>query len=163
MRVLMSASEHERHRAELERLRNGRDLELQDLLRDARTYVASDAVEEILQIEEDDAVLQSRITRLQQLLDDAEIVPDDAAEDVVALGRSVDVEYVRSGRHKTFVLVGTVEPGVAGAVSASSPVGQALMGRTAGEVVTALLPVGRAEDLLILAVGGGSCDVADAA
>ncbi len=43
-------------------------------------------------------------------------------------------------------------------VSARSPVGQALLGRTAGDVVSVTLPTGATEELVILSVADGGAD-----
>jgi transcription elongation factor GreA len=152
----MSRAEQTRYRGELDELRRARARELRHRLREARTYVASDAIEEIAQIEDDDAITQARISALEDLLADATVLPDDAAdEDVVTIGRTVEVLYLRSGRTATFVVAGSAGMGAPRTVSARSPVGQALMGRSRGDVVTVVLPRGRVEQLRILAVEPG--------
>jgi transcription elongation factor GreA len=153
--VLLTHAEHARYRHELEQLRRVRDRELPRLLRDLRTYVASDAQEEIAQIEEQDRVAQSRIANLQDLLDGSRIVPDGTVADgVVTVGRTVEVLYLRTGRTTMFLVEGSGGGGP-GTVSARSPVGRALLGRSAGDVIAVELPGGRIERLHVLAVGPG--------
>ena len=66
--LLLSQAEHAAHEAELARLRVARDQLVPAQLREARTYVAADAVEEIAHIQEEQAVIDSRIARIEDLL-----------------------------------------------------------------------------------------------
>jgi transcription elongation factor GreA len=155
---VLAPSEYSAHVRELESLRTVLDRDLPRLLRDARGFVASDASEEIAQIREDHAVIEARIARLEELLRTARVVADDAPPDVVALGRTVEIQYLRSGKVTRYRVTGTGTPATHGqpTVSAASPTGQALLGRSIGEVVSVTLPKGRTEELLILGVGSGS-------
>ena len=150
--VLLTAAEHRRFAAELTELQRIRDRDLPDLLRNARTFVAEDALEEIAQIREDDAFVRARIAHLEDLLADAAVAAGSEAAHIATLGRTVDVQYLRTGRVRRFRLAGSVASAADGAVSARSPVGRALMGRAEGDVVSVELPNGRAEELRLLAV-----------
>ncbi len=149
--LLLTADEYERHIAELRELRRILESDLPALLRDAKAFVASDASEEIAQIEEDHAVVRARIDFLRTLLDEATVLPVDADPELATVGRAIDVEYVRTGRVRSYVLEGSVPYGARG-ISARSPVGAALMGRRSGEQVEVELPDGRREALRIVAV-----------
>jgi transcription elongation factor GreA len=149
---MLTPDEHQSHRDELERLRTIRDRDLPELLREARTFVSSDAAEEIIQIRDDRATVDARIAQLVDLLERAEVVDDDAAPDVVSLGRDVEVEYLRSGRVATYRLAGVPAHGGARTVSAGSPLGAALLGRSIGDDVHVELPGGRIEHLKVLDV-----------
>jgi transcription elongation GreA/GreB family factor len=127
--VLLTAAEHAARHAELRLLLRRR---------------------EIAGPEDEQAVLELRIARLEQLLADAAIVDDAQGAGVVAVGSVVDVDYVRLGRTATYRV--TVADAGPGRVSARSPVGRALMGRRAGDVVTAELPRGRRERLRVARV-----------
>jgi transcription elongation GreA/GreB family factor len=70
----------------------------------------------------------------------------------VAIGSAVAVEDRRSGRVDRYRIIGPLETGGEGAVSAGSAVGEALLGMEAGAVVTVELPRGGARTLRILAV-----------
>jgi len=69
---VMTPGELESHRRELDRLLEIRDRDLPALLRNARTFVASDAAEEIAQIREDHHVVEARIRQLEELVRKAE-------------------------------------------------------------------------------------------
>jgi transcription elongation factor GreA len=151
--LLLTAAEHAANSEELERLRAVRDRELPARLREARTYVTADAVEEIAQIQSDQSVMDARIMALEDLLSAATIIERECA-DVVALGSVVDVVYERTGRRTIYRVTGTgMDAGAdVRSVSARSPVGQALLGCRAGDVVEALLPGDRVERLKIVGV-----------
>jgi transcription elongation factor GreA len=150
--LLLGAAEYVAHEDELLRLRGIRDRELPERLREARGFVAADAAEEIAHIQEERTVMDARIARLEELLHRATVIPDGEASDLVTLGATVQVVYPRKRRRATYRLTGTASASDARAVSARSPVGRALMGRRAGDVVSALLPGGRRERLEILGI-----------
>jgi transcription elongation factor GreA len=149
---LLTRDDYEQHRAQLEELRRVRDRDLPELLRDARGFVASDAEEEIAQIREDHVFVEARIAHLEALLRDADVVADRGAPEVAFPGRVVDVEYTRDGRLATYRIAGAGSAARRGTVSAGSPVGQGLIGRARGDLVSVELPNGRAEELRIVAV-----------
>src|SRR5829696_6877372 len=92
---LLTRADYEQYRAQLEVLRRVRDRELPELLRDARSFVASDAEEEIAQIRDDHVFVETRIAHLEALLRDAHVIADSKAPDVAFPGQVVDVEYMR--------------------------------------------------------------------
>lgn len=148
----LTRAEQARYVDELSELRRVRDRDLPGLLRAARAFVASDAVEEIAQIREDQVVVESRIAQLQNLLAEATLVDDDELANVVSLGHAVEVEYTRTGRTATYRLAGSGVSGGPRTVSARSPVGQALLGRAPGDVFAVEMPGGRVEELRLLSV-----------
>lgn len=111
-------------------------------------------VEELarLQTHADQEVIAARIRRLEELARTARIVDGDLAPHVVALGRSVQVEHLLTGKIATYRLAGVPGPAGSDTVSAGSPVGAALMGRSPGDVVAIDLPHGRTAELRVLAV-----------
>lgn len=85
--------------------------------------------------------LEGRILAVERLLNTTEVAPTLSAEGVVAVGSSVTVEV--DGETEVYVLVGSAEADpAAGRISTASPVGRALLGKRAGDEVTAELPVG---------------------
>jgi hypothetical protein len=60
--ILLTAAEHAARRRELARLRELRDREL-PAMREARTFVTADAVEEIAQVQEEQMITAARIAR----------------------------------------------------------------------------------------------------
>jgi transcription elongation factor GreA len=149
---LLGAAEYLAYEAQLLRLQGMRDRELPERLRAARGFVAADTAEEVAHIQEERTVMDARIARLEDLLRTASVVPDGPASDLVTLGATVEVAYPGARRRATYRLTGTASASDGRAVSARSPVGQALMGRRAGDVVSAHLPNGRIQQLEILGI-----------
>ena len=149
---VIGASEFAEREQELGRLRAVRARELPDRFRRAREYVSADAAEEIAHIQEDGAVIGARIARLEDLLRAAIVLPEGPDDGVATLGCTVEVEYARTGRRASYRLNGIAAGRDVRSVSARSPVGRALMGRRAGDVVSVDLPSGRVESLQIVAI-----------
>ncbi len=93
---------------------------------------------------EDQAHLETRISRLAERLRNARVVQaPDADADVVAFGATVHVVDEDSGRGSTFTLVGPTEADVrSGKLSAESPMALALMGAAPGDVIEVDAPRG---------------------
>jgi transcription elongation factor GreA len=93
---------------------------------------------------EDQAHLETRISRLAQRLRNAVVVeaPSEDA-DRVHFGGTVHVVDEETGRGQTFTLVGPTEADLkTGRLSAESPMAQALMGAAPGDVVEVDAPRG---------------------
>ncbi len=99
--------------------------------------------------------MEARVRQLQRMLEHAVIVDGSEAEDgVVTTGIVVELRYVGDDETERF-LVGSIEEqreGV-GVVSPASPLGQALIGRAAGEIVEYEAPNGKLA-VEIVSVGG---------
>jgi transcription elongation factor GreA len=142
-------------RAELERLETEgrRDIaarintarELGDLKENAEYHIAK----------EDQAHLETRISRLAERLRNAVVVEEDAGPaGVVSFGTTVAVVDEASGREAQYTIVGPTEADRArGRISAESPVAQALIGAKVGETVEVAAPSG-ARRLRVARVGG---------
>jgi transcription elongation factor GreA len=150
--VVIGAAEYAAYEQELDRVRAIRARELPDRMRRARGFVSADVAEEIAHIQEDRAVIDARIARLEDLVLTATVLPDGPADGVATLGCAVEVEYERTGGRASYRLNGIASGTDARSVSARSPVGRAVMGRRAGDVVSVKLPSGRVESLRILAI-----------
>jgi transcription elongation factor GreA len=107
--------------------------ELGDLSENADYHIAK----------EDQAHLETKIKRLRQRQRDALIVEADAEDGAFGFGRTAEVLDEQSGELYTWTIVGSTEADLArGKLSAQSPVGQALLGRGAGESVAVQTPRG---------------------
>jgi transcription elongation factor GreA len=136
---------------ELQALRDRHQAELAARLRDARAYGSPGDNEDVLAVHEEASVLEARIGRLEELLRSAPIVEREF-DGCAAIGCAVRVAGP-DGRIAEYVLVGRrSETAWPREVSSGSPVGQALLGACAGQVVRVELPGGRERDLRIIAV-----------
>ena len=88
------------------------------------------------------AVLEGRIKKIEQMLENYEII-DESAKDKVSLGSTVVIRYVDDDETDEYVIVGSQEADpFAGKISNESPIAQALMNHKAGEIVTVESPNG---------------------
>jgi transcription elongation factor GreA len=91
---------------------------------------------------EDQAFLEGRIQELETILREATIVEDAATSGEAAVGSTVVVAE-EGAPAETYILVGIKEADPRnGKISHESPIGQALMGKRTGDVVTATTPAG---------------------
>ena len=150
--LVLGPAEYIQYEQELSRLRAVRAHELPDRMRRARGFVSADVAQEIAHIQEDHAVVDARIARLEGVLRTATVLSNGPADGVAALGCAVEVEYERTGRRASYRVNGIASGTNARSVSARSPVGRAVLGRRVGDVVSVELPSGRVESLRILAI-----------
>jgi transcription elongation factor GreA len=82
---------------------------------------------------------ESRISELEHIIANVEIIKSSKGDSKVRLGSKVTLEG--SGKKKEFQVVGTVEADpLEGKISDESPIGQALMGKKVGEAVEIKTP-----------------------
>jgi transcription elongation factor GreA len=149
----VTAAAYEALEEERDRLRDEKLHQFPERLRLAREFGEATGNDEYLAIREDEAVVDARLARLEDILSRARIVGPAESDDTIAIGSSVTVLDVGSGEPFDYVIDSAHAPIGRNAVSAVSPVGKALLGRRPGEVVTVELPrKGRTRELEILAV-----------
>jgi transcription elongation factor GreA len=101
------------------------------------------------QAKEDQGRLEGQIAEIEAVLRNAQVAEDTG--DVVGIGKRVTVKD-ETGKEKTYRIVSSHEVNATtGNISDKSPIGSALMGAQAGDVVEAQTP-GRARRLTIVAV-----------
>jgi transcription elongation factor GreA len=148
--VTLTAAGYDALVRELELLRTAHRAELEQRLRDARTFGSPGDDDERLAVLEDVAVDQMRIAQLERLVADATVTP--RADGRAHLGSVVTVQD-RSGRTVEYELVGRRDRHAGMTqVSLRSPVGEALHGARPGDVVRVVPPNGRERVLRVLDV-----------
>ena len=86
---------------------------------------------------------EGEILEIEAKLKYAVIIKDNAKKGTVSLGNKVDFEDTDTKEAYTYEIVGTTEADVeAGRISNKSPVGNALLGKKAGDVVNITVPSG---------------------
>ena len=100
------------------------------------------------------AMLEHRISTLQEKLRRARVIKDSEIDtDKVSVGSTVTLRDVDAGEIRIYTLVGSAEADPSKArLSNESPVGQAIIGRRVGDVLTVPVPVGSLH-YEILAIG----------
>jgi len=136
--------------SQLEYLRTVKRAEVAQYLHDAKEsgdVIDNAAYEEA---KNQHAHLEGRIVELEQMLAKAKLI-DDVKSDVVSLGTMVHL-CTSEGREYRYKLVGAFEADPsAGRISNESPVGKALLGHKAGEMVIVSTP-GGVKEYTILAI-----------
>jgi transcription elongation factor GreA len=142
---------------ELDRLHAAHRADLADRLRDARAFGSPGDDDDWLSVMEDAAVERGRIAQLERQIAAARVVDDAPGAGAGAgagLGSVVRVRDDR-GRIRDYALVGRLAPAHDRAqASLGSPVGKALAGARAGDVVHVTLPSGQRRALHVLDVRG---------
>ena len=117
--------------------------EIVERLKEARAQGDLSENSEYDQAKEDQGKNEGRIIELEQMIKTATIIDDSASKDagVVSLGSTVVLEDMETGEQETYTIVGTTEADpFANRISNESPVGRALVGAKAGDIVEAEPP-----------------------
>ncbi len=94
------------------------------------------------QTREDQSKLEERIAKIEQILQNSEVVKGGGG-DVVEVGSKVVVQKEGTKDDKTYVIVGSEEANMAeGKISNRSPFGEALFGKKKGSTVSFVTPGG---------------------
>jgi transcription elongation factor GreA len=151
--VTLSRADFSRLAGELDRLRTAHRADLAERLRDARSFGSPGDDDDWLTVMEDATVEQGRIAQLERLVAVATVADDAPGGDAGAgLGCLVRVRD-ENGRTVEYQLTGTHAPQHDGfSASLGSPVGKALLGARAGDLVRVELPSGRARSLRVIEV-----------
>ncbi len=124
---------------ELEELKSRRG-EIADKIAAARDFGDLSENAEYDAAREAQGLLETRITEIETILQNASIIQVGGSSTVV-LGSTVELEA--NGKTVVYTVVGPVEADpLEGKVSNESPIGQALMGKAVGDTVTISTPKG---------------------
>jgi transcription elongation factor GreA len=130
-------------RRELDRLVNVKRPALAERLHKAIQQGDLSENADYIAAKEEQGFLEGRIQQIEVMLRNAMIIEVHGAGEKVALGRRVTVVEEDEDEEETFRIVGPAEANpLKGRVSYESPLGQALLGRQVGDVVTVDAPAG---------------------
>ena len=146
---------YERIFQELEHLRTVERQKNAGQILKAREYGDISENAEYAAAKEQQAFINGRIQKLQEMLASAKIVPTDhLPRDRVVFGTRVKVEELDTGKVGVYQLVGPYESAPEkGFLSVTSPIGKALVGKEEGDVVELKTPGGTKELEIIQIVG----------
>lgn len=118
--------------------------EVAERIRQAREFGDISENSEYDDAKNEQAMIEHRISLLQEKLRRARVIKEsDIDTDRVSVGSTVTLRDVEGGEIRIYTLVGSAEADPTKAkLSNESPVGQAILGKRAGEVVTVPVPVG---------------------
>ena len=129
-------------RQELDDLVNVRRAEVAARIHDAKQHGDLSENAEYHQAREEQAEVEDRITRLENLLKNAVLAPVGSSE-IVTIGSTVRVEKSGDNKSMVFTIVGSEEADMShGKISNLSPIGSAILGHKTGDTVKVATPKG---------------------
>lgn len=134
-------------REELEYLKTEKRKEVSEKIREARSFGDLSENAEYDEAKNEQAEVESRINTIINQLKYARVIDDsEITVDAVGLGITAVIREVGEDDEETYSIVTTTEADPDnGKISQDSPVGKALIGHKAGEVVTVETPVGKVD------------------
>ena len=128
---------------ELRQLRDVRLPEISQRLHDATMDGDNEDSSEYDGLKEERNRIEARINDLETVLEHAVIIEEGSHDGTVHIGSHVTVRAVDDDMDETWVIVSPEEAHAPeGRISSESPVGQALLGRRAGDSITVTTPGG---------------------
>jgi transcription elongation factor GreA len=132
--------------AELKELVEVKLPEAVDRVAKAREYGDLAENSEYHNARDDQALLEARISDIEEILRNARVVKNTKSHSVIGVGSTVVVSLVGKKKQMTIHIVGEFEADPSeGKISSVSPLGKALMGKKKGDQVTVKAPVGAVE------------------
>ncbi|MBO5212050.1 MAG: transcription elongation factor GreA [Clostridia bacterium] len=135
----------EKLKEEYEYLKNVRRQEVKELLKEARSFGDLSENSEYDEARDQQAKVEARISELEYLIKNAEVIDTDTVSNTIGLGSTVVLVY-SDGKEITYELVGSneVEP-LKRKISDQSPIGMAVVGHKKGDAITIETPAGEKE------------------
>jgi transcription elongation factor GreA len=152
--LILTSTGFKRIEAELHQLQTVRRHEVANHIRDAKAFGDIAENPEYESAKNEQAFVEGRILELKSILNIATVVDDsNAPTSEVGIGSLVTVRDLEMDEEWDYTIVGSVEADPdEDRISNESPIGQALLGRKAGEVVEIKIPAGTAR-YEIVAIG----------
>ena len=140
----MTRKGYEKLMAELVELRSTGRAEISRQLEEARSFGDLSENAEYAAAKEEQAKLETRISRLEFQLSNAKILDSSSIDSSkVTLGTTVTIQDTVNSQKFIYTIVGSEESDPkASKISSSSPVGQALLNKTVGDEVHVKVPRG---------------------
>lgn len=129
---------------ELENLRSVKRTEVKERLKEAIALGDLSENSEYDDAKNEQAFMEGRILELEKMIRNAKVIEDDTQEEgVISVGSLVKVKDIEFDEINEYRLVGTVEADpMNNRISNESPVGKALLGHKAGEIIDVEVPAG---------------------
>lgn len=135
--VLLTPEGLKKLESELEYLKTTKRRQVSQRIKEALDFGDISENAEYDDAKNEQAFVEGRIIKLEKILRNARVVDsDDGESDVVSLGRRVTLKDLETGDVLEYQVVGSAEADPSQSkISNESPVGQAIMGKSAGSVV----------------------------
>ena len=149
-----TASDFKALQDELEYLKNVKREENKKEISRARSFGDLSENSEYDEAKSEQAKIAARISELEDMINHAHVIDENEIDaSVISLGSITTVRNLSTKKDKEYTIVGsyTADP-FSGKISDLSPIGRALMGAKAGDVVTVELPGGKETQLEVISV-----------
>ena len=141
--VILTKEGKEELEKKLEYLKVVKRAEITERIKTAREFGDLSENAEYDAAKNEQAMIEGEILEIETKLKHAVIIKESEKKDSVSLGSKVDFIDDETGELNTYEIVGTTEADVeAGRISNESPIGNALLGRKAGDNVNVSVPAG---------------------
>lgn len=142
--IILTPRGHDKIERRLEYLKNVQRREVAERIRDSKQFGDLTENAEYEDAKTEQALVESQISELRRVLQIAHVLTEeDIPTDYVGLGSIVKMTNIDTGDTWEFTLVGSVEADPDNdLISDESPIGEALVGRKVGEVVSINVPNG---------------------
>ncbi|MGQ0572211.1 MAG: transcription elongation factor GreA [Armatimonadota bacterium] len=129
---------------ELDHLKGTRRKEIAERIKQAKEFGDLSENAEYDDAKNEQAFVEGRILQIDQMLRNARVIDNEAvSSDTVSVGSTVRLRDAAAGDETSYTIVGSAEADpMRDRISNESPVGQALIGRKKGEIVTIRVPAG---------------------
>ena len=141
--VILTKEGKEELEKRLEFLKVTKRAEITERIKTAREFGDLSENAEYDAAKNEQAMIEGEIVEIEEKLKHAVIIKDGAKKGVVSLGSKVDILDEETKEVSTYEIVGTTEADVENSrISNESPIGNALLGRKAGETISVNVPAG---------------------
>ncbi|MCS6776720.1 MAG: transcription elongation factor GreA [Chloroherpetonaceae bacterium] len=142
--IILTPRGHDKIERRLEYLKNVQRREVAERIRDSKQFGDLTENAEYEDAKTEQALVESQISELRRVLQIAHVLTEeDIPTDYVGLGSIVKMTNMDTGDTWEFTLVGSVEADPDNdLISDESPIGEALVGRKVGDVVSINVPNG---------------------
>ena len=144
--VLLTREGYEKIKEEYERHTSVSRLEVAERIKEARSFGDLSENAEYDAAKEEQAELEERINKLENMLRNAKIIEDDEAGEAgtVGVGNKVVLKNITTGETEEYRIVGKTEADpFQGRISNESAVGKAVLGSALGSKVEVEVPAGK--------------------
>lgn len=141
--VILTKEGKEELEKRLEYLKVTKRAEITERIKTAREFGDLSENAEYDAAKNEQAMIEGEIVEIEQKLKYAVIIKEGSKKGTISLGSKVDFTDDETGELLTYEIVGTTEADVElGRISNESPIGNALLGRKAGDTVNVVAPAG---------------------
>ncbi len=152
--IILTPEGYKKLEEELRTLKVEGRTEIAEKIKEARSYGDLSENAEYDAAKDAQAAMEQRITTIENMLKNAQIVSEsDVSTDVITIGSKVKLFDVEFEEEVEYTIVGSTEANPDdGRISDESPIGSAILGHKADEVVDVVLPNGETIQFKVLEI-----------